>query len=435
MTPLIGTLLGLVLCVFWAALGCYSLRDFAYSRLEQLCEERGRPERFRSILTQQDPATLVLELLVTVGTLGIGVCLFLWLGGPDKLRLMPVSLILIEYAAALLVLWLIIDILPWILGQVISERYLDRSWPLIVVLITLFQPLLIAVRGADRFAHRITGRGDPEEDDASVIDEEIRTVVDEGRREGVLQSEAGAMIERVMELQDEDVGAIMTPRTDMLCIQVDSSLEDARRQLLEAGHSRMPIIGDSNDDILGILYAKDLLKSLQPQREPGEPVPILRDIIREPVYVPITTQIPSLLELMKKRHVQIAIVMDEYGGVAGLVTMEDILEEIVGEIEDEYDEDIIRQQMTAITDTVAEVDARVHLDDLNERFDYGLPEDQEFDTIGGFLFSLAGRVPTVGETLSYEQLLFTVLAADNRRITRVRIEVTPPTPSETVRSE
>ncbi len=425
MTPLLWTLLGQALVAFWASLGCYSLRDFAYSRLEELCERKGRPERFRSILTQQGPALLVLELVASAVTLLLAWTLVLILGWPVASSPAAIAESVVRYGVALALVWLVVELAPWTLGQVIGEAYLDRSWPVIHGLLVLLHPLLILVRRADRIAHRVFGRGEPEEDDASVIDEEIRTVVDEGRREGVLPSDAGVMIERVMELQDEDVGAIMTPRTDMLCIHVDASLEDARRELLEAGHSRMPIIGDSTDEIMGILYAKDLLKALEPQRPPGEPVPVLRDIVREPVYVPVTTRIPSLLELMKKRHVQIAIVMDEYGGVAGLVTMEDILEEIVGEIEDEYDEDIIRQRMTPISETVAEVDARVHLDDLNERFDYGLPDDQEFDTIGGFVFTLAGRIPMVGETIRYRQLLFTILAADRRKVTRIRIEISP----------
>ncbi|MDX1968234.1 MAG: hemolysin family protein [Planctomycetaceae bacterium] len=425
MTPLLWTLLGQALVTFWASLGCYSLRDFAYSRLEELCERRGRPERFRAILTQQGPALLVLELVSSAGTLFLAWTLALVLGWPAAPDPASIAESILRYGLAIACVWLVVELIPWTLGQVVGEAYLDRSWPVIHLLLVAFHPLLLLVRSADRVAHRVFGRGEPEEDDASVIDEEIRTVVDEGRREGVLPSDAGVMIERVMELQDEDVGAIMTPRTDMLCIHVDASLEVARRELLEAGHSRMPVIGDSTDEILGILYAKDLLKALEPRRSPGEPAPVLRDIVREPVYVPVTTRIPALLELMKKKHVQIAIVTDEYGGVSGLVTMEDILEEIVGEIEDEYDEDIIRQRMTPISETVAEVDARVHLDDLNERFDYGLPDDQEFDTIGGFVFTLAGRIPMVGETIRFRQLLFTILAADRRKVTRIRIEVSP----------
>jgi CBS domain containing-hemolysin-like protein len=214
----------------------------------------------------------------------------------------------------------------------------------------------------------------------------------------------------------------MTPRTDMICIDVDASLEEARQELLESGHSRVPVIGESTDDIIGILYAKDLLKALEPQRKPGEPIPILRDIVREPLHVPITIRIPALLELLKREHVHIAIVSDEYGGVAGLVTMEDVVEEIVGEIDDEYDAKQARSTIAVISDTVAEVDTRVHLDDLNAQFDYELPEDASVDTIGGFVFGLVGRVPVVGETIDWKHLRFTVLAADQRRATRLRIE-------------
>ncbi|OYW12853.1 MAG: hypothetical protein B7Z55_17860, partial [Planctomycetales bacterium 12-60-4] len=134
---------------------------------------------------------------------------------------------------------------------------------------------------------------------------------------------------------------------------------------------------------------------------------------------------PNLLAAMERTLHGRFDVVTANGGTAGLVTMEDILEEIVGEIEDEYDEDIIRQRISAVTDAIAEVDGRVHLDDLNERFEYDLPEDQEFDTIGGFVFSLAGRVPVVGETIRLKHLLFTVLAADRRRVTRLRVEVSP----------
>ena len=425
MTTLVVILLILLLGAIWSSLGCYALADFAYSRLEHLCEQGANPDRFRSILTQQRFAVLILELLVSASMIGLGICLALLFGSPAGQGTGAVLLVLLKYAVSMGAIWVAVDLLPWNLSQVLAEPFLYHNWPVIRVLIAIFHPLLVVVKTADRFAHRVFGRGHPEEDDASVIDEEIRTVVDEGRREGVLPSDAGVMIERVMELQKQDVGAIMTPRTDMLCIHVDAPLDVARRQLLDAGHSRMPIIGESTDEILGILYAKDLLKAMEPERTAGGPVAVLRDIIREPIYVPVTTQIPSLLELMKKRHVQIAIVSDEYGGVSGLVTMEDILEEIVGEIEDEYDEDIIRQRITVLSEVAADVDARVHLDDLNERFDYQLPDDQEFDTIGGFVFTLAGRVPVVGETIRYQKLQFTVLAADRRKVTRVRIEVMP----------
>jgi CBS domain containing-hemolysin-like protein len=417
--PLLLTVLMAVMA--WSAMGCYALRDFSYSRLEELCDRRRVPDRLRAIMTQQDQAVLVLEVLLTLATVGVALCLGWIVGLPGDDEVLAALPVFGQYALGLLAIVVVADLVPWVASRVASEQFLFRCWPLVQLLLWLCAPLLVLARAADVVAHQWSGRGEPEADDAAVIGEEIRTVVDEGTREGVLEQGAGAMIERVMEFQHEDVGAIMTPRTDMICIPVDSSLEEARQQLIESGHSRVPVIGESTDDIIGILYAKDLLRALEPHRPPGQPAPVLRDIVREPLHVPLTTQIPALLELLKREHVHIAIVVDEYGGVAGLVTMEDIVEEIVGEIADEYDDKHQPSDIVQVSEAVVDVDARVHLDDLNERFHYELPEDQEYDTIGGFLFSLVGRVPVPGETIPWGQWRFTVLDADQRRVNRVRI--------------
>jgi CBS domain containing-hemolysin-like protein len=274
--------------------------------------------------------------------------------------------------------------------------------------------------GFDRLIHRLAGMQEPPRHGGqSDLANEIRSVVDEGKREGVLEPEAGTMIHRVMELQEEDTAAIMTPRTEMNCISVDSTLEEARTRLLELGHSRIPVIGETTDDIIGILYAKDLLKHLN---STNDKTVKLADIVREPFYVPETTGIANLLETLKRKRVHLAIVVDEYGGVAGLVTMEDVLEEIVGEIVDEYD----AMEGTGIQSTgpnVTEVEARVHIDDLNEQFDYGLPEDSDYDTIGGFVFTQLGRVPEPNDSLTWNLLRITVLEADKRKIGKLRIEV------------
>lgn len=424
MLPVLLVVLLLLAC--WSAVGCYALQDYAYSRLEDLCERRQIPDRFRQILTLQDSALLGLELLLTASTLGLGIVLWLWIGwptadAPDRTVLIVLSVL--KYAISVLLIVFAADVLPWTVARVASEPFLFRFWPAIRFVQIAFTPALWLARILDHAAHRLAGRGNPEDDDASVINEEIRTVVDEGEKEGLVGSDASAMIYRVMELQDEDVGAIMTPRTDMFCINLDSTLEEARFKLIDSGHSRIPVIGESTDDIQGILYAKDLLKALDPQSV-GTPLSALKNILREPFYIPVTTQIPALLELMKRQKVQIAIVLDEYGGVAGLATMEDILEEIVGEIDDEYDEEETVEEIHEVSPHVVEVDARVHLDDLNRRFEFGLPEDGEFDTIGGFVFSQLGRVPRVGEVVQWELLRITILAADKRKALRLKLELT-----------
>ena len=295
---------------------------------------------------------------------------------------------------------------------------------------TVAAPALWVLREFDKLVHRLLGLEEPETDDAATITEEIRTAVDEGHREGILESSARTMIHRVMELQDVDVADIMTPRTAMVCIPVESDLEAARQLFLEEGHSRIPVIGKTTDDIVGMLYAKDLLRYID--AKPDSNHATLADIARDPFYVPETMGIDTLLKSFKRERVHLAIVLDEYGGVAGLVTMEDILEEIVGEIVDEYDL-AATEQIHTLSPGVSEVDARAHIDDVNEQLNMNLPSDRDFDTLGGFVFSLLGRIPVAGEQFNWEQFRFTVLEADKRRIVRVRVEVDqsiPATPRE-----
>jgi CBS domain containing-hemolysin-like protein len=418
----------LLLLLAGSALIGYSFREFSFSRLEDVCDRNGRPERFHAILDDQEAAQLVFEFCHTVLIIAAAAAIW-WRIGLHALPINPDSLafwiLALKFAGMMLITLLAADLAPWVASRVASERVLYNFWPLIQLVRRAGLPVVATADLLDRWTHRLAGRGTPDANDAEELGDEIRSVVEEGEREGVIESDAGEMIQSVMELQNEDVAAIMTPRTEMICVNVESTLDEARRAFIESGHSRVPVIGESTDDILGLLYAKDLLKALPAQRTPGDGVPVLRDLLREPIHAPVTTQIPALLELMKRTKVHLAIVLDEYGGVAGLVTMEDILEEIVGEISDEYDKPEEAEDVRIVSPTVAEVDGRVHLDELNERFDYGLPEDGEFDTIGGFVFSQLGRVPSVGETVSWKQLKFTVLAADRRKITRLQIEVEP----------
>ncbi len=175
---------------------------------------------------------------------------------------------------------------------------------------------------------------------------------------------------------------------------------------------------------MGILYARELLKhfSKENQNSNSPKKLTIQNLMFSPFYIPETTGIDSLLETMQKEHVHMAIVIDEYGGVAGLVTMEDVLEEIVGDIVDEFDEEE-EQMIFELGENLVEVDARVHIDDLNEQYDYGLPEGKDFDTIGGFVITQIGKVPQPGETLTWQQLRIEVLESDERRISKLRIEL------------
>ncbi|MCL4142696.1 UNVERIFIED_CONTAM: hypothetical protein GTU68_015470 [Idotea baltica] len=238
------------------------------------------------------------------------------------------------------------------------------------------------------------------------------------------------MIHRVMELRQEDVRAVMTPRTDIETIQVDQSLEQARIYLSEVGHSRVPVVDGSPDNIVGLLYARDLLEYLSPDA----PVKSLREIVRVPFYVPESTTIHALLERMKRERLHMAIVLDEYGGVTGLVTLEDILEEIVGDIADEFDEEE-DDQVQRIDKHTLWVDARMHLDELNDAYDLQLPEDRDFDTIGGLVFAELGRVPKNGEKFNWENVQITVLEATERQIIRLELFSQVPWPTHESQTE
>jgi putative hemolysin len=404
----------LLAAAFVASLAVHCLRNFSRSRLADICRIRENDARFGRILKEDIEALTAAEILFVL-LLVCAVCI-----GAAQSSLTPGNLVpwTIGMLAAAIVSVGAFVILPWSISRVASETLLYHLWPLLVVLLTVMRPLVGLTNRFDTLVHRIAGRRDPGDEETSMIADEIQSVVNEGEREGLLETRAGRMIHRIMELSEEDVGAVMTPRTEMFCIHRDVSLSQARTALLDAGHSRVPVIGDSPDDIVGLLYAKDLLRHIAGN---GHDVS-LTSILREPFYIPETTAVDQLLERMKRERFHMAIVLDEYGGVLGLVTLEDILEEIVGEIEDEHDpaeEEPIHQ----IDEWIAEVDGRVHIDDLNERFNYDLPEKEDFDTIGGFVFSELGHVPEVGESLTWQTLRMTVLEADKRRVIKLRMEI------------
>lgn len=422
--PVLLTVLGLV-SVFLLTVICFSLRDFSRSRLEEICKQQKNLQRFGSILHQHEQALLLCEfalLLMIISLTWTTVPspyfqIFLY---PDTVTLVNIGMWAFNVFAGSLVVGMTFLFLPWTLSRVCGEGLLYRVWPLFALVNRLTDPMWRIAQHLDRISHRVFGIPEPDSDDAaSLLTEELLSVVDESQREGVIQSNASTMIHRVVDLQTEDVAAIMTPRTDMVTINSDTLIPDALQQVLQIGFSRIPVIRGGIDEIVGILYARDLLASLS---QPSEKPAYITEIAREVLYAPETQGIGDLLEAMRQKKVHMAIVVDEYSGVSGLVTLEDILEEIVGEISDEYDSEdrvLLKKHENGCT----EVDARYHLDDLNREFNYGFPEDEEFDTIGGFVLFCFGRIPAAGEEYRWEDLKLTVLEADERHL--IRVSITP----------
>jgi CBS domain containing-hemolysin-like protein len=255
--------------------------------------------------------------------------------------------------------------------------------------------------------------------EAEYYAEEIMDAVEEGEREGVIREDEADMIESIVELPNLEVSEIMTPRMDMICMDVKEPVSALLKTAVEAGHSRIPVYEENRDHIVGVLYVKDLLGYWP---DGGKPVPQLVDLLRKPYYIPETKKVSKLFSEFRENKVHMAIVLDEYGGTAGLVTNEDILEEIVGEIVDEFDPEE-EAELKILDKRHAEASAKLHIDELNEKMEINLPESEDFDTIGGFIFTSLGKVPTPGDEVHHENVSLKVLDADDRRINRIAVEV------------
>jgi len=229
-----------------------------------------------------------------------------------------------------------------------------------------------------------------------------------------LPEEERQMIRGIMELEQTTAREVMVPRTDMVAVEVNEQFDTLSRLMAEKGFSRLPVYEGTVDNIVGVAYGKDVLKHLAKGTRPSS----LRDLIRPAYFVPESKRVDELLAEMKQRRLSIAIVVDEYGGTAGLVTIEDLLEEIVGEIRDEFD--IQEQEVQVLTSNEAIVDARVGIEALNEVFDTAIAKN-DFDSIGGFIVSALGRMPSVGDEVRVNGLSLRVLSVAGRRIQKVRV--------------
>jgi CBS domain containing-hemolysin-like protein len=266
---------------------------------------------------------------------------------------------------------------------------------------------------------RLSNRGGTEPQQLVTITEnELRSFVDASQRQGVLEKDERQMIFSIFEFGDTLVREIMVPRIDIYALDVDTPIEQAGDALLESGYSRIPVYKETIDNIVGVLYAKDLLRV---GRTPG-PIKSLRELLRPANFVPESKKLDDLLAEMQAGGIHIAIVVDEYGGVAGLVTLEDMVEEIVGEIQDEYDhgEELSYQK---IAEGEYIFHGRINLDDFNEIMGSRL-SSRDADTLGGYLFSRIDRVPKVGEKLEEGNVTLTVEQIVGRRIRRVRAQKT-----------
>ena len=250
-----------------------------------------------------------------------------------------------------------------------------------------------------------------------MTEEEIKRMISLGEEEGVLEEEEKEMIDSIFKFGDTKVQEVMVPRSDMVTIEANQGLDNILKLVMEAGHSRIPVFERRIDNIIGILYAKDLLNLWEQSSRARLKV---KDLVHPAYFVPETKKVNELLREFQKQRIHLAMVVDEYGGTAGLVTLEDLLEEIVGEIEDEYDKG--KERIEILEKGIALVDGKTDIGEVNERLGIKLPEE-EVETVAGFVVDHLGRVPRVGEEIIYQGTKITVVEADRRRVIKVKIKL------------
>jgi CBS domain containing-hemolysin-like protein len=405
------------------AIGTRALREFSRHELEILCRKYKSDLKFSEILRYDDQVAVSIESL-NVATTAIFVTassFFVILSSkgetPQNWSSFWWSSFWVSSAVAALALMMCKIWFPWAVVRLWATPILFYTWQFWRRISQILTPFVLAARCVDTIMHRLAGRPqvEPTED---LFEEEIRSIVSEGHREGLLEEDAREMIQGVMELSDVDVAKVMTPRTDVVMMSVELSWDEIIHFMIGCAHTRIPVHGKTRDDIVGILYVKDLL----PLIASPDARPLLREVLRTPYYVPETKRLDNLLTEFQQTHNHMALVLDEYGGVSGLVSIEDVLEEIVGDIVDEYDKET-EEEFQFIDDQTVEILARVHLDEINEQFDLEIPEDGDYDTIGGFVFSQLGHIPMVGEEVYWGDVRIEVTEASRRRIERVQLQL------------
>ncbi|HPS55246.1 MAG TPA: hemolysin family protein, partial [Sedimentisphaerales bacterium] len=322
------------------------------------------------------------------------------------------------FVFSVVIFMVFIIIIPNALAKYSSEKILSKTYNILMFFTFVAWPITYLSGLSDLLVRRLTGvvENTPEEEHEE-RQEEFLSGLERRKIEGVVDEEEQEMIENVLELSETTANEIKTPRTDINAIEVDSDLETVLETVIKAGHSRIPVYKENIDNIVGVIYAKDLLTEIGKDKAEFK----LKDKIRDAYFVPKTKLLRVLLHEFQNQKLHMAVVLDEYGGTAGIVTLEDILEELVGEITDEY-ENLPIKKIKKIDDQTIEVDARVYIDDLNDEFDVALPDEEDYDTVGGFVFSHLGYIPKALETFEYENLRFTISAAEARKIKRIRIE-------------
>jgi putative hemolysin len=390
-----------------------AVRSFSLTKLEEHLERQGKAEWMEFLSRKQTDLVLTcatMEAFSIVGTV-LSVARATGAGAEGGAHIEE----LYAFLASVGLLLVFGTAIPFAVSEYAGERLLSHTLALLHILSLALWPVVRVLSMLEPLARQVAGErnnGSP----AEQAGQEILDVVSESEKQGLVDEREKQMIESVIELRETDVSQIMTPRTAMVGVAADADLETVKETVRRGGRSRYPVYEDTIDHILGVLYVKDLLLA-----EPGQN-PDLRKLMRKVPFVPESKPLRELLRQFQEKTVHMAIVLDEYGGTAGLVTIEDILEELVGEIMDEHDVSRPEPVQRIDADTI-DVEAKLRIEELNESLDVDIPESEDYETVGGFVFAKLGKIPRTGEEFSHNNLQIRVLDAEERKINRLRVHV------------
>jgi magnesium and cobalt exporter, CNNM family len=403
-------------------LSLHTLSRMRIASLLQDLEHDQAEQRVRAILDDVPGHAAALAFIRQLLRYATGLSFVFWASGMRAEQSPSITSIIIGLLIAAGVLWIISTLIPMGIALHAGEAAVIRLSLLIRALHILFVPVLPLWRFINEVVRRLAGNTQDTADNAI---SDLRSIVEDTQVEGKLDEAERDMLEAVVEFRSTSVEQIMTPRTEINALEYTDDLAEVQRFVDEHGHSRHPVYSENLDHIEGMLYAKDLLKWIIHHGNNGKPF-VLSEILREPTFVPETKTVRELLTGLLADQVHIAIILDEYGGTSGLVTVEDIVEEIFGEIQDEYEDP--EQNASAIIldeeNKSAQIDARTEIDDANDQLEpigITLPESDDYDTVGGFVNTALGRIPAQGESFEHESLRFEILEAEPTRVLRLEV--------------
>ncbi len=407
----------------------FSLQAMTRSKLEELAVSRdslGGSRRVERILSNVDGHSIAVALPRIVCNIVTAVASVTWIGGLDGDTKPIVQDFVFGILGSSVLIWLVGLVVPHSVAAYAAEGTV-YSWSWLIRACYIVQsPLLTVINFCDEVVRRLAGNAPG--DTSEQIQAELMSVVEEAQQEGQFDEVERDMIQAVVGFRGTTVEQIMTPRTEVEALQLTNNLGELTKFIKASRHSRIPVYDGSLDQIVGVFYIKDLMRWLAGDGARGTGKPFeLRSILRTAIFVPETKTIRELLTELINKKVHVAMVADEYGGTSGLVTLEDIVEEVFGEIQDEYEltEDDMPEIKVNMTGRAAEIDARAYIDDANaelKTIGVTLPEGEDYDTVGGLVVTTLGRIPEVGESVTIGDSLIHIVEAEPTRVSRVRLE-------------